>query len=224
MNRAKDIEQLHLSRTAKMKSLESEVPPFVWDDLYDRQNTPWRSGGLTKATRRLLSTHPDGRRLLEVGCGTGDDAIAIAKMGFDYHGIDVSEVAIRLAKETKNHSTLDFACADFFQWDAREPFHVIYEKGLFHGLAGTRQRNRFIRRVASQLTPNGVWISVCGSADQQHRRFPHGAIYLRDLVGPAEVYFEILEIQKANYGLADHSRDFPAWHSAFRRYAVKQPS
>jgi SAM-dependent methyltransferase len=207
-----------------MKSLESEVPPCVWDNLYDCQKTPWRSGGLTKTTRRLLSTYPSGSRLLEVGCGVGDDAVEIAQMGFEYHGLDVSETAIRVAKAEKKRKALDFTCADFFRWAAREPFHVIYEKGFFHGLAGTRQRNRFIRHVASQLTHNGIWVSVCGAADQKHKRFPHGAIYLRDLVGPAEVYFEVLEIQKANYGLADQSKDFPAWHSAFRRYAIKQSS
>lgn len=154
---------------------------------------------------------------MEVGCGIGDDACAISEMGFRYHGLDIAESAIRNAR-SKNAAkrSLDFACADFFRWSVEKPFNVIYEKGFFHGLAGVRRRNTFIRQVASHLAPNGIWVSVCGSADQICEGFPHGAIYLRDLVGPAEVYFEVLEIVKDKYGLADQTKDFSAWHAAFR--------
>jgi trans-aconitate methyltransferase len=200
-----------------MKILESEAPPAVWNSLYKRGKTPWRSGGLTSDARRLLSSYAVGRRLLEVGCGTGNDAAAIVKMGFDYHGLDVAEAAISEARASKKTKALDFTCADFFRWSGEKPFDVIYEKGFFHGLAGVRRRNTFIRRVASHLAPEGIWVSVCGSADQTRGDFARGAIYLRDLVGPAEVYFEVLEIVKGNYGLADESNDFSAWHASFRR-------
>jgi len=153
-----------------------------------------------------------------VGCGTGEDAVDIAAMGFEYCGLDVAEAAILDAKTKNKSNSSQFACADFFKWQAGQSFDVIYEKGFFHGLAGLRRRSNFIRRIATQLAPDGVWISVCGAADQKHTKFPHGAIYLRDLIMPAEVYFEVLEVVKDNYGLADHEREFRAWHSVFRRY------
>lgn len=201
-----------------MKNLEAEAPPSVWNSLYDDERTPWRSGGLTTIARQLLSKYAVGRRLLEIGCGTGSDAVSIARMGFDYSGLDISDVAIQCAKKRNLRKPLSFNCADFFQWSNEEPFDVIYEKGFFHGLAGRRRRNNFVRRVAAQLAPTGIWISVCGAADQKHEHFSRGAIYLRDLIEPAEVYFEVLEIVKDNYGLADPSKDFPAWYSALRRY------
>lgn len=201
-----------------MKTPEAEAPPSVWNSLYDAERTPWRSGGLTTIDRQLLRKHAVGGRLLEIGCGTGQDAISIAKMGFDYCGLDVSEVAIQCASKSNRRRSVSFNCVDFFHWSYDEPFDVIYEKGFFHGLAGRRRRNNFVRRVAAQLAPTGIWISVCGSADQKHGHFSHGAIYLRDLIEPAEVYFEVLEIVKDNYGLADPSKDFPAWHSVLRRY------
>jgi SAM-dependent methyltransferase len=201
----------------KSKSFESEALPSVWNDLYERGNAPWRTAGLSATTRRLLSRYAVGDRLLDVGCGIGDDACAISDMGFRYHGLDIAESAIRNGRSTNVAKTpLNFTCADFFRWSDEEPFNVIYEKGFFHGLAGVRRRNTFIRQVASRLAPDGIWISVCGSADQICEDFPHGAIYLRDLVGPAEVYFEVLEIVKDKYGLADQTKDFSAWHAAFR--------
>jgi 2-polyprenyl-3-methyl-5-hydroxy-6-metoxy-1,4-benzoquinol methylase len=201
-----------------MTSLENEARPATWDRLYEQRKTPWRSDGLSIVTSRMLASYANGRRLLEIGCGTGEDATSIVDLGFEYHGLDVSEAAISSAKDRLEGAGRAFSCSDFFSWPAGEPFDVIYDKGFFHGLAGTRRRNTFVRRVASQLVPHGLWISVCGSADQKHENYTHGAIYLRDLVGPAEVYFEVLEIVKDRYGLADQSKEFSAWHSAFRRY------
>jgi SAM-dependent methyltransferase len=178
---------------------------------------PWRSAGMSVTTRRLLASYAAGPKVLEVGCGIGDDAEAIAEMGFDYLGLDISEAAICKAKLRYTSKTIHFECADFLQWSVGKSFDVIYEKGLFHGLGGVRRRKIFIRRTATFLRPQGIWITVCGSADQRRADFCHGAIYLQDLVGPAEIYFEVLEVVKAAYGLADQDHDFNAWHAAFRR-------
>jgi SAM-dependent methyltransferase len=141
----------------------------------------------------------------------------IAKSGFDYFGIDISDTAIRDAKDSYSSKPIHFARVDFFRWSIIDSFDVVYEKGVFHGLAGVRRRNAFVRRVATLLRPKGIWITVCGSADHRRKDFSHGAIYLRDLIGPAEIYFEVLEVVKAPYGLADKEHEFDAWHAAFRR-------
>lgn len=201
-----------------MKNPASEAPPSVWNRLYEKGSNPWRSAGLTTTTRRLLSEYRNGARLLEVGCGRGDDAADIIQMGFEYYGLDIAEAAIAYAKKRNPGHGSDFISEDFFNWNSGQQFDVIYDKGFFHGLAGLRRRNSFIRRVARQLSSRGIWITVCGSADQTHEKFPRGAIYLRDLIGPAEVYFEVLEIVKDDYGLADRTKEFQAWHAAFRRY------
>jgi 2-polyprenyl-3-methyl-5-hydroxy-6-metoxy-1,4-benzoquinol methylase len=201
-----------------MKTLEREAPPAEWNRLYSRGKTPWRSSGLTGPTRRLLSMYAGGRRLLEVGCGMGDDSDAIVKMGFDYLGLDVADAAIRNIKTRRNGTAPEFTSADFFRWSSDKRFDVVYEKGFFHGLAGVRRRKNFLRRVAWSLAPQGIWVSVSGSADPNRcEDLPHGAIFLRDLVEPAEVYFEVLEIVKDDYGLADGANDFKAWHTVCRR-------
>jgi 2-polyprenyl-3-methyl-5-hydroxy-6-metoxy-1,4-benzoquinol methylase len=200
-----------------MKSLVSEAPSPVWDSLYRQGKTPWRSIGLSDTTRQLLKSYATGSKFLEIGCGVGDDAGQIAKMGFDYHGLDISESAIKAAKSRYLSKRFHFTSANFFRWSAKTSFDVVYEKGVFHGLGGVRRRNTFLRRVATLLRPKGIWITVCGSADHRRTDFCHGAIYLRDLIGPAEIYFEVLEVVKADYGLADQSHDFSAWHAAFCR-------
>jgi cyclopropane fatty-acyl-phospholipid synthase-like methyltransferase len=200
-----------------MRTSACEPRASLWNSHYKDLNLPWRSGGVSKTTLTLLRRYkPHDQRLLEIGCGTGSDSTAFVDQGFEYFGIDFSEAAIRQA--IKNHrSTYNFACADFFQWTAKEPFSVIYEKGFFHGLRGVRRRNTFVRRAASLLAKDGIWLTVCGAADHRRSDFNHPAIYLRDLINPAEIYFEVLEVIKADYGLADRDHEFSAWHAAFRR-------
>lgn len=178
---------------------------------YEESNTPWRSAGVSDAAQRLLSRYKgEGRRVLEVGCGTGEDAPDFLGLGLEYVGLDLSEAAVLQATNRYGSAACQFVQADFFKWAPRETFDVIYEKGVFHGLGG-------VRRAASFLSPNGMWVSVCGAPDHRRSDFRHGAIFLRDLIGPAEVYFDVLEVIKAEYGLADRRHEFSAWHAAFRR-------
>ena len=40
-----------------------------------------------------------GKRVLEIGCGIGTDAIEFARAGADYTGIDISTASLAIAKE-----------------------------------------------------------------------------------------------------------------------------
>lgn len=201
-----------------MQKVVTEPQAWLWNRYYKDLNIPWRSAGLSDTALKLLKRYKSGRdKLLEIGCGTGNDVPDILKLGFKYHGLDFSEAAVHQATSLHGSAVCSFSHADFFLWCPEEPFDVIYEKGFFHGLGGVRRRNAFIRRAASLLSPNGIWLSVCGAADHRRTDFRHGAIYLRDLIGPAEIYFEVLEVAKAGYGLADQHHDFTAWHAVFQR-------
>jgi hypothetical protein len=106
---------------------------------------------------------------------------------------------------------------DFFTWKPSKRYAAVYEKGVFHGLVGCRRRLSFSRRVAAALEPDGLWISVCGSADNYNPRTPRGVVYLTHLVQAVEPFFEILHLEKAKYGLKKSRLDFDAWYGAFRR-------
>jgi SAM-dependent methyltransferase len=201
-----------------MQKAATEPRPSLWDRHYEESNIPWRSAGVSDTALRLLKQYKgEGRRVLEIGCGTGEDAADFLSLGLEYVGLDFSEAAILQATDHHSSEKARFVHADFFKWAPRETFDIIYEKGVFHGFRGVRRRNVFVRRAASFLSTNGIWVSVCGAADHRRSDFRHGAIFLRDLIGPAEVYFEVLEVIKAEYGLADQHHDFSAWHGAFRR-------
>jgi ubiquinone/menaquinone biosynthesis C-methylase UbiE len=51
-----------------------------------------------KAIDKLLRDHTEGKRLLEVGCGTGHWSRFFSKKGYKITGIDISERMVRIAK------------------------------------------------------------------------------------------------------------------------------
>ena len=89
-----------------------------------------------------MSTHPvfkswvdehtldgKGKTALVVGCGLGDDAIALEEHGFTVTAFDVSSSAINLCKKRFPKSTVDFVKADLIagvpEW--RKKFDFILE-------------------------------------------------------------------------------------------------
>ena len=62
--------------------------------LYDRVEK--------RAMDRLLPDASKGKRLLDIGCGTGHWSVYFARRGFDVTGVDISERMIRVARAKDN--------------------------------------------------------------------------------------------------------------------------
>jgi ubiquinone/menaquinone biosynthesis C-methylase UbiE len=85
----------------------------------------------------LLAKGP-GRRVLEYGCGTGSYAFTLAAHGAEVVGIDISEVAIRLAAERARAESLEHA--SFVEMNAEAmtfpdaSFDLVCGTGILHHL------------------------------------------------------------------------------------------
>ena len=85
-----------------------------WDDNYKEGDTPWDSGFteamLVEAVESAL-LKPQGRTL-EIGCGTGTNALYLAKAGFDVVAVDLSDTAIEKAKSRNSHPKIRYEVVD----------------------------------------------------------------------------------------------------------------
>src|SRR3989454_11277713 len=81
-----------------------------------------------------------GKRILDVGCGEGEDGMILAKLGARVTGLDVSPAAIELARQRAQVNGVSertrFVCAPLDAADLPESsFDVIWiDQGLHHGL------------------------------------------------------------------------------------------
>ncbi len=127
-----------------------------------RQSLP---AGMVTLAEKLMQPNP--LRILDVGCGNGRFARALAQVGVQGHytGVDADERLLALAAEQTQGlvnlpATLrmaDLADADRVQAVADcGPFDVIVCLAVLHHFPGYALRARIVRTLAAQLAPEGV--------------------------------------------------------------------
>lgn len=202
-----------------------------WNDHYATEDLPWDVG---EPEEHLTAFVRSGRvnrggRVLEVGCGTGTNALWLAGEGFDVVGIDVATRAIDRANTKRAAVSTPVACRfevlDFLH--AEPPgglFDFIFDRGCFHVFHDAADRARFAERVAALLGPDGQWLSLIGSTEGPARDTGPPRRSAREVVEAIEPVLEIREL-RALYFHARIPAPAAAWLClAARRKVPAQPS
>ena len=96
-----------------------------------------------------------GRKLLEIGCGIGIDTVSLARKGFEITAIDLTECAIKIARDRALRLSLsiDYRVGNTEEIDFSDnTFDVVYSFGVIHHTPDMHQAVREIHRV---LKPGG---------------------------------------------------------------------
>ena len=135
-------------------------PKTFFDDVY-RSTAPWDIGAPQPALAELLAEFPPRDPVLDLGCGSGDQAIALAKAGHRVMGIDLAEGAIaealaRRARQPRSVRTLlDFRVADALEPSlSLEPAGAIVDSGFLH-LFDVDEREPVVEAMARRLRQGG---------------------------------------------------------------------
>ncbi len=135
--------------------------PRAFFDLVYQDTPPWDVGGPQPALDALLAEHPAASPVLDVGCGSGDHAIALARRGLDVLGVDFVDAAIdharRKAAELPEEVArrLEFRVADGLlpsRLDRR--FGAVVDSGFYH-LFDPDACDRYASDLAAAIVPGG---------------------------------------------------------------------
>ena len=142
------------------------VVGFDW--AYRSGTPPWDIGRAQPAFVRLAEREGMAGAALDVGCGTGENALHLAGLGLEVVGIDASPTAIERARRKAQERRL---AAEFAVLDALElprlcrTFDVAIDCGLFHVFSDD-ERRRFERSLHAVLLPGGRYHLLCFSDRQ----------------------------------------------------------
>jgi len=136
-----------------------------WEDEYNK-TPPWEVGHPQSAFVDLFSSNElVVGNLLDIGCGTGENAIFLAQNGFSVVGIDLVPSAIEKAKQ-KAHKLgldIDFSVGDALHLRfAPNEFDSVIDSGLFH-IFDDKRRLAYIDQIAKVLRPKGGYFMLCFS-------------------------------------------------------------
>jgi ubiquinone/menaquinone biosynthesis C-methylase UbiE len=98
-----------------------------------------------------------GKRVLEVGCGLGTDAVNFARAGADYHAVELSEVSMNLAKKRFEVFGLsgNFVLTkgeELAQFFPVQSFDLVYSFGVIHH---TPEPVEIVRQMRKVIKPDG---------------------------------------------------------------------
>ena len=80
----------------------AQTPAAVTDsqhDITEIGGTPWEIGRPQSAFVSLAQSQQIRSPVLDVGCGTGENALYLASLGLDVNGIDSARAAIETARD-----------------------------------------------------------------------------------------------------------------------------
>ncbi len=142
----------------------------TWDSAYTGSvPAPWDIGRPQPVFVRLAEDGKLNGRVLDAGCGTGEQVLLAASHGAeDALGIDLSPTAIELAraKAAQRGVKARFEAGDALNLGALgSQFDTLIDSGLFHVFTD-EDRARYVASLAAALRPGGHLYLVCFSDRQ----------------------------------------------------------
>jgi SAM-dependent methyltransferase len=199
-------------------------PQPNWNDRYATGNAPWDSGQSSRELERILGEKwfaPS--RMLEIGCGTGTNAIFLAQRGFDVTAVDVAPLALdkARAKAAASKVKVNFRQADALALpDLGGPFPFVFDRGVYHHLRQV-DLQRFLASLARVSQPGGCYLTLAGNAnDSAPAELGPPRVHAHELCQELRGLFDLVQLREFRFdGVVIDGRDVAplAWSALLRR-------
>lgn len=194
-----------------------------WNTRYLQGDIPWDQHSTTHVLDRVIrefSVKPC--RVLELGCGTGRNAIHLARLGFDVTAVDLVPRAIDLARENARQAGVNvrFHAADFRHLpDRGEPFPFVLDCGFYHCVR-REMLGELLAFLESVTKPGSLWLTLTGNAnDPQPGAKGPPRLRASELCAELESLFAVVELRETRFEAVEpHAECHPlAWSGLLRR-------
>jgi len=196
-----------------------------WDLRYREGDLPWDTG---EPAPELVTRLPGlglvpGSAALEVGAGTGTNAVWMALQGLEVTAVDISATAAERARARAQAAgaQLRFEVQD---WLVEPPVPagsqaLVFDRGCFH-VHDAAGRSRFAEQAHHVLAPDGAWLSLAGNADEESLGRGPPRVSVADIAAAVEPWFEVQELRAVRF----HGQvGALAWLGLYRRRRPERP-
>jgi SAM-dependent methyltransferase len=133
-----------------------------WEDKFQKIGLLWSFEPADSAIyARNLFAENGFQKILIPGVGYGRNARIFVESGFDVTGIEISETAIRLARENGLNFSIHHGSVTQMPFDD-SVYDGIYCYALIH-LLNQNERRQFLKNCYNQLRKDGIMVFMMGS-------------------------------------------------------------
>jgi ubiquinone/menaquinone biosynthesis C-methylase UbiE len=160
-----------------------------WEGLFDAMEGERSARSSAWLDRHLKALARTGPRLVDLGCGTGDDVRVLAREGFRTVGLDFAWAALAFARDM-------FPRGHYVQADLRArrlpfrdaAFDAVIARCSLHYFT-LAQTQRIVDEVARVLVPGGAFAFVINSAEHLRRKLRYDYAHAKT-VEPRTIRFQ----------------------------------
>ncbi len=136
----------------------------------NEEKIPWATLKTNEFLVEYLEQHIGEGKAIVVGCGLGDDAVALAEAGFDVTAIDVSQTAIQWCKERFDYTDVDFRVQDIFELpeEMLQEYDFVFESRTIQSLPLV-YRDKIIGAISSLMAPKAKLLAIANGKNEEER-------------------------------------------------------
>lgn len=187
-----------------------------WEEKYKNIGLLWTFEPADSAISvRNLFAENDFRKILIPGVGYGRNARLFVESGFDVTGIEISETAIRLARENGLEFPVHHGSVNQMPFD-ETIYDGIFCYALIH-LLNQNDRRKFLENCYNQLRQGGIMVFAVVSKD--YKLYGNGKLVSQDRFridkGLTVFFYDSISIEKefGKFGLMEYLEiDEPVKH------------
>jgi SAM-dependent methyltransferase len=147
-----------------------------WERRYREGDSPWDTGRPSSELLRVVAqeTIRPGPAI-ELGCGTGVNAVWLAQQGFTVSAIDISPLAIERARERAARAgvAIRFLTADVLHPPAElvGPFQFFFDRGCYH-VVRRESAQQYLATLLRITASGSLGLVLAGNACEPHTPGP----------------------------------------------------
>ncbi len=193
-----------------------------WDADYQGQRPPaWDIGRPSDELQKVVS---EGKippcRVVDLCCGSGTDAIYLARKGFQVTAVDIAPTALSQAERKARAAgvSVDWLLANVLAPPSLAPFDFIYDRGCYH-VVRDQNLGAYVETLRRFSHPGTQFLLLAARAEEQGANQSHSGVTEEELRFDLLPLFEVEWLREIRLESNEPGISPPGWSALLRRTA-----